>query len=78
MSRRIKYEWTDWFLIDENHKQIGDTPEFYPGWLVCPKCGNPMPYFGQGTSGDFFECMGCKTKILAADLTRLQNNVRSL
>ena len=69
MKKRAKASWTEWFLIDENNRPVGDNPEFYPGWLVCPKCGSPMPYYGAGTCDDYFECKVCQIKILAADLT---------
>ena len=54
---RIK--WTDWALIDENGKVIGDKPENYPGWVECPTCGNPMTYSKLNIMDDFFECCSC-------------------
>ena len=69
MANRKKLKWTDYCLIDSNGKMIGENPEYYPGWLVCPKCGEPMPYYGLGTSADYLECEDCNLKIFADDLT---------
>lgn len=68
-GRRRKLRWTDYCLVDENNERIGDDPEYYPGWLVCPKCKCPMPYYGLGTSDDYFQCDVCGKKIFADDLT---------
>ena len=64
---RIK--WTDWALIDENGKVIGDKPENYPGWVECPTCGNPMTYSQKNLMDDFFECSFCSLKLFAKDIS---------
>ncbi len=60
-----RIRWTDWALINENDKIIGDKPDGYPGWIECPNCGNPMPYNKQD---DFFECRFCNLKEFARDI----------
>ena len=62
-----KIHWTDWALIDEDGKIIGESPEYYPGWVLCPTCDEPMPYYGNGHIDDYFECQSCGYKISGSD-----------
>ena len=70
MGRKwTKIVWTDWALVDDEGKIIGDNPEYYPGWIKCPSCKQPMPYYGEGTSDDYFECLICGRRKNTSELT---------
>ena len=69
MARKKKLKWDDFAPLDANYKRIGDEPEYYPGWLKCPKCNWPMAYYGNGLSDDYFECIICGKKIFTDELS---------
>lgn len=66
MARRRKFKWSDMRPLDDAFEQDGDTPEGFPGWLVCPECDEPMTYYDEGFHG-YFECSTCGLRIDGGD-----------